>query len=167
MAMIEALKQYDPTAEVYHTPKYAIKPLIPFLNKELVVWECTDSTGKSGITEGLLEAGFVVEHSGKDQHDFLRTVIEGFDMIITNPPYPQKDAFIARCIQYDKPFALLMPLTALEGIKRHKLWKQIEEDFGLMVLDRRVEFTGGGVWFSTAWFTYKIIKGVYFAQLEK
>ena len=51
--------------------------------------------------------------------DFLKNNMEQhFDMIITNPPYSLKDKFIEKCYEYGKPFALLLPLTALEGIKR-------------------------------------------------
>jgi hypothetical protein len=163
--MIEALKSYSPNAEHYDTPEYAVKPLLPYLTTQHIIWECTDTRGKSGIASCLRKHGMMVESSGIDQWNFLRDNVSGFDCIITNPPYPQKDAFIQRCIEYDVPFALLLPLTALEGIRRHKLWKSIEDEFGLLVLDRRVEFTGGGVWFNTSWFTRRLFKGVRFAQL--
>jgi hypothetical protein len=45
------------------------------------------------------------------------------------------------------------------------MWRSINEQFGLIVMDKRVEFTGEGVWFNTAWFTYKIFEGVRFTKL--
>ncbi|MFO8133200.1 MAG: hypothetical protein R6U10_04620, partial [Thermoplasmatota archaeon] len=43
-----------------------------------------------------------------------------YDCIVTNPPFSRKDEFLEQCYAYGKPFALLMPLTALEGMRRHK-----------------------------------------------
>ena len=37
-----------------------------------------------------------------------------FDMIITNPPYSLKDEFIKKCYEWNKPFCLLLPITAFE-----------------------------------------------------
>jgi hypothetical protein len=163
--MIQALNSYSPTEEQFTTPEYAVEPLVPYLNKQHTIWECTDTLKQSGIVSCLRRYGFTVESSGIDEWNFLTDTVAGFDCIVTNPPYPQKDAFIERCIEYNTPFALLMPLTALEGIRRHRLWKSIEDEFGIIVLDKRVSYTGGGIWFNTSWFTRKLFQGVRFVQL--
>ncbi len=160
--MIEALRQHT-NYDHFDTPAYAVKSLIPFLNKNWRIWECTDTYGRSGITKGLREAGFEVEATN---FDFLNTNIGGFDCIVTNPPFNRKTEFIAKCYSYGKPFALLLPLTALEGQKRHWYWKALEDKFGLIVHDKRIDFTGGGVWFNTSWFTYGLFTGVKFVELE-
>jgi hypothetical protein len=162
--MIQALAQHTNHSH-FDTPEAAIKPLAPFLPQDKVIWECTDTYGKSGITSGLRKLGFTVEASGKDQWDFIRDHVEGWDVIVTNPPFNQKDQFIQRCISYGKPWALLLPLTALEGQRRHALWSRIQEGFGLLVLDKRIEFTGGGVWFNTSWFTWGLFQGIRFGRL--
>jgi hypothetical protein len=166
--MIEALAHHT-KQEHFDTPEYAVKPLIfqmryaGYTPGNCTAWECTDTYGRSGITTALRKDGYSVEATN---FDFLNCVVEGhWDMIVTNPPFNKKDQFIKRCIDYSKPFALLLPLTALEGIRRHHYWKSIEADFGLLVLDKRVEFTGEGVWFNTSWFCYKIFKGIRFAKL--
>lgn len=161
--MIEALRIHT-NDEHFDTPEYSVTPLIPYLPAGAVIWECTDTYGRSGISTGLRKAGFQVEATN---FDFLTCSVDGvFDVIVTNPPFSQKDQFVERCINYEKSFALLLPLTALEGIKRHKLWASIEDEFGLLVLDRRVEFTGGGVWFNTSWFTRGLFKGVRFGEIR-
>jgi hypothetical protein len=163
--MIQALAQHT-NREHFDTPEYAVKPLLDEINgyflKDTVIWECTDTYGKSGIASAFRKDGFKVESTN---FDFLNSTVTGdWDIIVTNPPFRKKDDFIEKCIWYGKPFALLMPLTALEGIRRHALWKQVSR-FGLIVLDRRVEFTGEGVWFNTSWFTGGIFSGVRFAKL--
>jgi hypothetical protein len=167
--MIQAMMQRV-NGEHFDTPEHAVKPLIDMMlyygvSKRSIIWECTDTYGRSGISTAFRKEGFDVESTN---FDFLECSVEGaWDIIVTNPPFSKKTAFLRRCIEYGKPFALLLPLTALEGIQRHALWQRIEDDFGLMVLDRRVDFTGGGVWFNTSWFTYKIFKGVRFVQVNK
>ena len=88
----------------------------------------------------------------KDEPDFE------FDCIITNPPYSIKDQFIKRCYELNKPFLLLLPLTALEGKERNKLYKK----YGLeiIVLDKRINFRKdkNNVWFNTSWFCNKVAK---------
>ena len=40
-----------------YTPDYAVYPLIPYLDKDKVYWECTDY-GNSNITKVLKRKGF-------------------------------------------------------------------------------------------------------------
>jgi len=81
------------------------------------------------------------------------------DCIITNPPYSLKEEFLQRCYELGKPFALLMPLTALEGKKRGKLYRKY--GINLIIPNKRFNFEtpsgkGSGAWFQTAWFCWKI-----------
>ena len=115
--MKEALKQHTLNDEFY-TSESAILPLLKYLPKNIKIWECTDF-GQSEITRILREKGYQVISTHKKDFDFLNDQPDfDFDMIITNPPYSLKDQFIEKCYQYNKPFALLLPITALEGIKR-------------------------------------------------
>lgn len=51
---------------------------------------------------------------------------------------------------------LLLPLTALEGKERGKLYR--EKGIELIVLDKRINFMKEkkNVWFNTSWFCYGI-----------
>lgn len=101
-----------------YTPSYAVYPLLKYLPKGLKVWECTDF-GDSNITKVLKDSGYEVISTRKENLDFLKDEPSfDFDCIITNPPYSLKDDFLERCYKYSKPFALLLPITALEGKKR-------------------------------------------------
>ena len=121
-AMIDYMKNVK-NDELY-TPEYAIKPLLKYLPKNAVIWECTDF-GNSNITKVLREYGFKVVNTSKAEIDFLQDDVDfHFDMIITNPPYSLKDDFIKKCYEYNKPFCLLLPLTSLEGIERGKMYRK-------------------------------------------
>lgn len=134
--MINYMKR-EKNDELY-TPKEAINPILKYLNKNKIYWECTDF-GDSNIRKVLVKNGFKVIATKKDEFDFLKDdPLFEFDVIITNPPYSIKDKFIKRCYELNKPFLLLLPITALEGKERNKLYK--EKGLELIVLNKRINF---------------------------
>lgn len=161
--------QHTKNDELY-TPEYAITPLLKYLPQNIKVWECTDF-GESNITKILKEQGYEVITTHKDNFDFLEDVANfDFDAIITNPPYSLKDAFIKKCYEYQKPFALLLPLTSLEGIGRGKMYR--ENGIEVLVFDRRCNFIYDNAkksnWFNTSWFCWNILpKQLIFEELKK
>jgi len=172
-AMIETMKK--PKFDNIYTPEYAVQPLLNVFHWELksnaVIWECCDS-GNSAITKVLKSKNYeVISTDIETGFDFLKNTMPfEFDAIITNPPYSKKTQFLKRCFEYGKPFALLLPITALEGITRNKLYRHY--GLSVIVLDRRIEFTGkGGVWFNTSWFIgndslYTMSNRLFFEEVE-
>lgn len=167
-AMIDYMKN-EKNDELY-TPDYAVKPLLKYLPKNIKIWECTDF-GKSNITNILQGEGYDVISTHKKDFDFLTDEPNfEFDMIITNPPYSLKDAFIKKCYEYGKPFCLLLPLTSLEGIERGKLYRK--HGLELLVFDRRCNFIYDDAkksnWFNTSWFCWNVLpKQLIFEELIK
>lgn len=166
----------NPKFDNLYTPKYAIEPLLKYLDmyqtryevkRKPIIWECTDY-GNSNITKILKEHGYQVIGTDKCELDFLNEVPNfDFDVIITNPPYSLKNEFIKKCYEYNKPFALLLPLTSLEGTARGKLF--VEKGIEVLVLDRRVDFTGKkSCWFNVSWFCWNLLpKQLIFEELNK
>jgi len=79
------------------TPPEAVYPLLKYLPKDKIYWECTDD-GNSGITAVLKEKGYKVisTHISKG-FDFLKDKPTfKFDIIITNPPFSLKNEFLER-----------------------------------------------------------------------
>lgn len=167
--------QKDKFDEIY-TPEYAIKPLLKYLPKNIVIWECTDFGG-SNITKVLKNNGFKVVNTNKAEIDFLQDNVDfHFDMIITNPPYSLKDKFIEKCYEYGKPFCLLLPITSFEGKKRGLMFRK----YGIeaLILDGRVQFMENMIenynkkkssnWFNTSWFCWKVLpQQLIFEELDK
>lgn len=158
----------------FQSPKEAIDCLIPFLNKDWSIWEC--ACGKGNLVKAFEEKGFKVYGSDIINNatcDFLTwKPFQRFDCIITNPPYSLKEKFLERCYELGKPFALLMPLTALESEKRHKLYRKY--GIQLIIPNKRFNFEtpsgrGGGSWFATAWFcgNMKLPKDLNFVEINK
>lgn len=157
-AMIDYTK--NSKKDDYFTPSYAVVPLLKYLPPApLKIWECCDATNKSAISTTLREAGYeVITTDVLTGFNFLyKKPNFDFDMIITNPPYSNKTDFIKRCYSYNKPFALLMPLTALEGVERNELYR--EHGISLIIFDKRVNFLENKQnWFNTSWYCYDIME---------
>ena len=110
------------------------------------------------MSKALRQQGYEVVGSDKlTGHDFLFWQPDQWDCIVTNPPYSIKEKFLERCYKLGKPFALLMPLTALESQSRQKLYTK----YGLQMIlfPKRINFEvpktkGSGAWFATAWYTF-------------
>jgi len=137
-----------------YTPIEAIIPLLMFLDKSKVYYDCT--SGKSSqIVDVLNEMGYVCLSS--HSKDFLtETPPSNVDVILTNPPYSQKDKFIERCYDIGKPFALLLPVSSLQGQKRGEMFGK--NGIEILALNKRIDFTGkGSPHFGVAWFCNAIL----------
>lgn len=115
------------------------------------------------------EKGNVVKTTHKRDLNFLTDKPDfDFDIIITNPPYSLKDEFLKKCYEYGKPFALLLPITALEGVERGKMFR--EHGVELLVLDKRCDFLDNkkSNWFNTSWFCHNVLpQQLIFEELKK
>jgi len=141
----------------FQTPAWALDPLWPHLWLGWHIWE--PACGKGNLVRAMDERGFTV--TGTDiTHgtDFLTADPPPFNCLITNPPYSIKDAWIERCYALEKPFALLMPFTALEGKRRQAMFRRYGIE--VIVLPSRIHFetptgrTDGRAWFPTFWVTW-------------
>jgi len=92
-----------------------------------------------------------------DGLDFLTDdIVKDIDIIITNPPYSKKDKFISRCYEIGKPFALLLPVSSLQGKARGRMFN--DNGIEILALNSRIDFTGkSSPHFGVAWFCWKIL----------
>lgn len=132
-----------------YTPQNEVWPIYKFLDKSKTYYEAT-STHSGSIVKGLQEGGYnVVGNEGKDF--FECGVSDVYDGIITNPPYSKKDQFLEHCFYLGKPFALLLPVAAIQSQKRGNMFDK--HGISLLVYNRRVDFTGKKAPpFGVAWF---------------
>ena len=137
-----------------YTPIEALIPMLPYLDKTLTYYDCTSNIS-SNIVDFLNSKEFkCIPSKGKD---FLKDDIPNeIDVILTNPPYSKKDKFIERCYNLKKPFALLLPVSSLQGQRRGKLFNKYGIE--LLVLNKRIDFTGkGSPHFGVAWFCNNLL----------
>ncbi len=158
-------------SDMFGTPEWPVHGLIEFIYRggyfqkrgmtpNPKVWE--PACGKGRMVEALEQSMLQCDVKGTDiqgGYDFLtmEPLNFSYEMIITNPPFSLKDAFLKRCYDLKVPFALLLPLTALSGKARIELYK--EHGMQLLMLPKRIDFEyedggyKGKPWFSCAWFT--------------
>lgn len=138
------------------TPAYALDPLLPHLPAGKVIWE--PACGSGNIDGVLRRAGHAVVSSELQcGQDFFRWQPPmHWDILVTNPPYSIKFAWLERCFQLGKPFALLIPVETIGAKKAQKLFTRYGYEW--MLLDKRVNFEmpiqgyeGHGAQFPTFW----------------
>ena len=131
-----------------YTPDEAFNLLKPYITKDKTIFECAVGSGK--LKKKMESEGYDVVVSDNFFEDYL-----DYDILITNPPFSLKDKFLAEAYKRNKPFAILLPITALEGIKRQEMYKKN----GIQILfpKRRIDFNGKkSPWFYCAWFCWKL-----------
>lgn len=142
-----------PTSDIFQTPPEAIFPILKYIPQNInTIWECCDP-GWSIITHILKQTGYNVISTDKQTgFDFLKHKPNfDFDMILTNPPFSLKSKFIKKCYEYGKPFALLVPMTTLEGRERFDMFKK--HGINVIVMNQRINYVRGkkGAWFASVW----------------
>lgn len=147
------------SSDIFRTPKEAIRMITPYVPKHWKIWECADDN-HGRIYQTLTEDGYeVIGTDIINGFDFLSPIAKPpeFDCILTNPPYSIKDDWIQRCYDLGKPWALLLPLTALGEQERVGMYKK----YGIQILlpPGRINYEtpsgeGSGSWFYSAWFCH-------------
>ena len=89
--------------------------------------------------------------------DFFSYEPKKWDIIVSNPPFSKKDEVLKRVYELNKPFILLLPLSALQSNKRGKLFNK----YGIQLIsfDKRIGYNHmEGNSFASAYFCWKILK---------
>lgn len=159
----------------FQTPGSALDCLLPHLERfrsnvyRREIWE--PACGKGSLVRALQQQGLAVVSTDINLgQDFLQTTPRpSIAAIVTNPPYSIKNAWIERCYDLGLPFALLLPLSALETRRRQKQWAKGLE---LVFPAGRISFEtphdrGSSSWFYTAWFTHGLQIGSAFTFPEE
>jgi len=161
---------YNKGDELY-TPENAVTPLIKYIPKDFIVWECAEKATEDGnITKCLRKNGFnVITTSIHKGIDFLNCDIPNkIDCIITNPPFSLTNEFLRKCYEIGLPFALLLPVRMLDTKIRFNMFNEYGLD--LLIFDKRVSYVGsnGSPPFSSAWFSNGMLpKNLIFERLIK
>lgn len=144
----------DKESDQVYTPSYAVKPIIKYIKPGSIVW-CPFDTIDSAYVEELNAAGFTVIYSHIDNgQNFFEYEPDEYDVIISNPPFSIKDDILRRLDELNKPYAMLMPLPALQGQKRFKYLKGSQA----LIFDKRINFFKDRK-------TKEIQKGISFASI--
>lgn len=154
------------------TPAYALDPLLPYLDKNLTVWEA--ACGEGLLVDALYDSDFlaVVDTDILTGKNFFEFEPDQWDILITNPPFSAKFKWLERAYLLGKPFALLLPVETLGAVTAQRLMQQY--GFEIMFLDSRVNFKmpnagwdGAGAQFAVFWLCWKLLpEKVMFGEIK-
>lgn len=152
----------DRASDEVYTPSYAIKPLIKYIKEfedkkghPITIW-CPFDLENSNYVKEFKEAGFnvIYTHIDTGENFFFYEPEEDYDIIISNPPFSQKDNVLKRLFELNKPYAMLLPIPALQGQTR---FKYIKNNLQYLGFDKRINY------FTNSDFT-SVQKGVSFGS---
>ena len=99
--------------DIQLTPRYAVEMLIPHIQhyKDKIIWcpfDKPDSMFVQVLQENLFHVIFSHIETGQD---FFKYEPHIWDVLVSNPPYTDKNLYMARADSFGKPWALLLPLN--------------------------------------------------------
>lgn len=165
----------------FQTPGHALDCLLPHVPKRWKIWK--PAFGNGNLLKHLNTLGYcVIGTDIIDGCDFMnpKHIANRFadiDCIITNPPYSIKDAWIARCFELGKPFALLLPVSVFDSRRRREMFQKHRIE--LIFPDGRINFETpnhteraavgkkSASWFYTFWLTHGLKIGRQLTFTEK
>lgn len=118
----------------YMTPKSAWENIQHLIPKEKVIWEAFYGDGESG--NDLKSLGFNVTH---EPIDFFEN--DKGDIVCSNPPFSLIPTILARLIELNKPFILIMPSSKINTQYFRKLFHDEKENpIQLIIPRKRIQF---------------------------
>lgn len=120
-----------------YTPFYAVNPILKYIPKDKTVW-CPFDEAWSAYYRLFQENGYtVVRSSLSDKQDFFIYEPDKWDIAVSNPPYSKKNKVLERLYALGKPFAMLLPLTTLQGKARYPFLKKGVQ---ILAFDKRISY---------------------------
>lgn len=121
-----------------YTPDYGVTPILKYIPKDVIVW-CPFDTEDSEFVRQISQTNKVLfSHISKGQDFYNYEPDEHWDIMISNPPFTNKKLIFERALSFNKPFALIAPMTWLNDSAPKKLFKT--KDLQLLMFDRRIKF---------------------------
>ncbi|MDR1090055.1 MAG: tRNA (adenine-N(6)-)-methyltransferase [Prevotella sp.] len=148
-----------------YTPNYAVLPILKYLPKK-TIW-CPFDTKNSEFVLVLKENQFDVVYSHiRTGQDFFEYEPPTWDIILSNPPFSNKAEVFKRCLDFGKPFGLLMSNLWLNDSSPAKLFK--ENELQLLLFSRRIQYDKKNrIPFGSSYFCYNLLpKQIVFEELE-
>lgn len=123
------------------TLDYGVKPIIKYIPKNYTVW-CPFDTIDSEFVKQLKNNGNKVIHThineGYDFYEYEPSI--EWDCIVSNPPFTNKRKIFERCLDFGKPFALIMTNTWLNDSAPVNIFLERNRQLQLLMFDRRMKF---------------------------
>ena len=159
----------------YETPDIVLKDLLPYIPEGVIYdpFYC-----KGTIIEEWKKLDKICINEKKDAFEWQP---DNFALVVSNIPFSIKEKCVKLCLDFDKPFALLMPIDALGSKWIKKVFDKCEKyngqytnktdvendrdgwyvDLEFIIPSGRYNFLKNkektkGAWFDTMWVCYKL-----------
>ena len=153
-----------------YTPDYGVEPILKYIPKDATVW-CPFDTEESQFVIQISKQNKVIRSHLESGQDFFDYEPDGWDMIVSNPPFTDKRKFFERALSFNKPFALIMTNTWLNDSAPKQLFK--DKDLQLLMFDKRMKFispdgrNNDKITFSSSYYCYDILpKQIIMEELD-
>ncbi len=124
-------------ADFYPTPIKSFNPLLPYLPKDVLIWEPAKGDGR--LVRRMDEYGLKADGSDLSLgNDFLKSV-GPWHCIVTNPPFSIAKSFVTHALEISQETFMLLRLNFL-GSKERKEWWKKHEPAAIFVLSERPNF---------------------------
>lgn len=157
------------SADEWYTPRGIVEVIVPYLKKmgyRHILCPYDEQT--SNFVSVLEQHGFDVSYSHINTGtDFFDLNFDGYDAVVSNPPYSKRQEVLVKMFNQDVPFAMIMNIHGLFNAKsRWDLFKNNE--FSLLIPRERWRFVdkngikGGSPQFQSIY----VCKGMGAKQIE-
>ena len=167
---MRSFKSVYSKVDEYYTPKILVDILLPYLDEKFHgngKFFCPFDMDNSEYVLTLKESGYDVinGHIDNGQDFFSYDIPADIDMVISNPPFSRKLDVFKKCINENKPFALLMNMMAINYQEIGDLFASIGKDIQFLIPDKKVSFNGKTSSFCSGYVCYKFIEQTEFIHL--
>lgn len=150
------------------TQAYGVIPILKYIPEGKIIW-CPFDSKESEFVKNISKQNEVVYSHIDSGEDFFDYEPENWDIIISNPPFTNKRKFFERALSFNKPFALIGPMTWFNDSAIPKMFK--EKNLELLIFDKRMRFLNNGIvnkkiTFSSAYICHNFLpKQIVFEEL--
>lgn len=157
--------------DAYQTPQWCVDRLFGRLNWPKVKSFCEPCRGDGHVYNAVPKRVRIKQWAEiKEGVDYLATKLPTVDLIVTNPPYKDAEAFLEKSLREGRTVIYLLRVNYLGSRKRLPFWEE-HPPTHLLMLSTRPSFEGGGTdateyaWI--CWDRRGIVKGPVFQWLAK
>jgi hypothetical protein len=122
----------DKDSDNYTTDKEGWEIIEPYIPKDKIIWSPFYCDGKQ--KEHFEEMGYNIIHEDKDFFSYTPE----YDIIVDNPPFSKMKEIYVKLKELDKPFILIMMVSAFAGKGFQNLFK---DHLQLIIPGKRPTFT--------------------------
>jgi hypothetical protein len=117
----------------YMTPFSAWRDIYHLIPKDKIIWESFYCDGESGTH--LQKLGFNVIH---ENIDFFEN--DKGDIVVSNPPFTLIPEILARLVELNKPFIMIMPSSKINTQYFRKLFCDNDDKIQIIIPKKRIQF---------------------------